>query len=227
MKAVALIVASGTGQRMGGHVPKQFLPLAGVPVVARTLRVFGESGAFVGLVVARNPEHAPYWAALRQGPLADLPFVETAGGPTRTASVLQGLRTIEEAFPGAGIVSITDGVRPFVTQAMIAASIAAAQATGSGVCAVPVKSSLREKTPTGSQAVDRSRFFHVQTPQSFRFAPLLVAYEKLAHQSFTDDASLFEAAGHPVTLVNGSYDNLKITTPEDLLIGASILKRLA
>ena len=121
-------------------------------------------------------------------------------------------------------MAIHDGVRPFFSAQMVADSLAAAQRGVAGVCAVGVKSSMRIRTPEGgSLPVDRDVYYHVQTPQTFPLGPLLAAYHKLHTQEFTDDATLWEAAGHCVELVPGSYDNLKLTTPEDLAVAEVVL----
>jgi 2-C-methyl-D-erythritol 4-phosphate cytidylyltransferase len=126
------------------------------------------------------------------------------------------------------VVVVHDGVRPFFTNEMLRQAMTSAAELGSGVCCVPVKSSIRMRTAHGSKAVDRALFYHVQTPQCFRLPQLLASYEEADPDvEFTDDASLFEAAGHEIHIVEGHYDNLKLTTPEDLLVAEALLQRAA
>ena len=231
MFAVAVIVAGGSGSRMGAQVPKQFLPLAGKPVLQHTIERFAASEVFQHAVLvlpADQIDHAIAHCALR--PLLDKGWLHTvAGGESRTHSVSNGLSLATELSDKQddAVVAIHDGVRPFATVNMLRESCETALRAGSGVCAVPVKSSIREQLADGSsRSVERSRYFHVQTPQAFQLHRLRDAYAQLnAGAVVSDDATVFEMAGQCITLVDGSYDNLKLTTPEDLLIAEQILKR--
>lgn len=237
MEAAAVIVAGGSGLRMGGEVPKQFLPLAGVPILVRSLRAYLSWDAALRVALVLPEPQIGYWREV------SAPFPEVcdparvrlcAGGATRTRSVFEGLQALEAWGAGPeAYVAIHDGVRPLVTREVIAAAFAQAQETGASVAAVPVKASLRELVELPdhqteyanlpSRAVDRRRFFEVQTPQVFRLGLVLEAYRQRPHDEFTDDASLAEAAGLRVLISPGRYDNLKITTPEDLPLAERLL----
>jgi len=242
MLQLALIVAGGSGRRMGGAVPKQFLELAGKPVLLHTLAAFlqyqNPMGPFAKIFVALPPDHIRPWQQnLRHafiGELADraaqtLQLV--SGGASRTLSVWNGLQAAEH-FAAQNedkeptLIAIHDGVRPFVTNQMLDDSLRAARIHGAAVCCVPVKSTMRRRVGRGSETVDRTQYYHVQTPQTFRLDWLTAAYRAQGLQPgavFTDDAAVAEAAGHAVHLVEGAYDNLKITTPDDLWVAERIL----
>jgi 2-C-methyl-D-erythritol 4-phosphate cytidylyltransferase len=237
METAAVIVAGGSGLRMGGEIPKQFLPLAGVPILVRSLRVYLGWDPSLKLALVLPELQFEYWQEV------STPFPDVcdparvrlcAGGATRTLSVFAGLEALEAWGLGpSAYVAIHDGVRPLIRGEAIAAAFALARSTGASVAAVPVKASLRELSEVpgpaedyarlSSRAVDRRRFFEVQTPQVFGLGLILNAYRQRPHDEFTDDASLAEAAGLPVALSPGHYDNLKITTPEDLPLAERIL----
>lgn len=221
---IALIVAGGKGQRMGGETPKQFIEIAGRPILAHTIDAFLSFDPQLKIGVVLHPSLIPDW----ESRIPSLFSAETqtriftcAGGDERVHSVHNGLRAIAAQNPSGEnpLVAIHDGVRPFITHSVLQAAFATASSTGNAVVAVPVKSSMRMKTENGaSVAVDRARFFHVQTPQIFRLHDILTCYDQRTHDSFTDDASLAEAAGMEINLVEGTYENIKITTPEDLAV---------
>lgn len=231
MHPAALIVAGGAGSRMGAGVPKQFLPLGGKPILIHTLRRFLSYDARLPVVLVLPAGSFAHWEHLGPRHLrpADLARITLcAGGETRTQSVGQGLEALAAQVPDPAqcLVAIHDGVRPFATQALLAGTYRQA-ATGEGaVACVPLKASLRQQDPDGrSRAVDRSLFLEVQTPQTFVLAQILAAYRQRPHDAFSDDASLFEAQGGRISICEGSYDNIKITTPEDIFIGERILAR--
>jgi 2-C-methyl-D-erythritol 4-phosphate cytidylyltransferase len=233
MQKTAIIVAGGTGSRMQSEVPKQLLPLGGLPILWRTVRAFLCLDAQLQLVLVLHPEVIGPWQAIvaEQGmPLPDHNRIHTCpGGTTRTASVHAGLRALQQrvADPTACLVAVHDGVRPFASRQMLGQAYELAAEKGAAVACVPVKFSLRQQRPDGlSVPVDRSEFLEVQTPQVFGLAALLRAYDQAPHDRFTDDASLYETVtGKPVAISPGSYDNLKLTTPEDLFVAEQILAR--
>ncbi|MBX3100969.1 MAG: 2-C-methyl-D-erythritol 4-phosphate cytidylyltransferase [Bacteroidetes bacterium] len=234
----AIVVAGGTGSRMQQALPKQFALLAGEPILVHTLRtLLSFKPAIQTLVLVMHPDYLDHWRALAPqylsaGDMARIHLV--AGGETRTQSVWHGLELVTQRHSPGGktehsLVAIQDGVRPLLTTHLLRACYDSAAKRGSGVAAVPVKSSLRRVTPQGSSAVDRSEYFAVQTPQTFRLAQVLDAYRKLHDDpaGYTDDASLVEAAGFAVHLCPGSYENLKITSPADLEVAEQILRKRA
>jgi len=223
---IALIVAGGTGTRMGAAVPKQFLLLAGEPVLLRTLRRFAEAVPEAARVVVLPADQHGYWQELLDG-WEDVPTHQViAGGATRLASVRRGL----EALAGVAdevLVAVHDGVRPLVPGAVIREAFRLAEERGSAVAAVALKDSIRRMQGSGvSVAEDRSAFRLVQTPQCFPLGVLRRAYAAVADDDprLTDDASVVERLGLPVTLMAGAESSLKITTPEDLLIAEALLK---
>ena len=197
---------------MKSEVPKQFLDLHGEPIIIKTVRQFLSADQSIGLVVVLPKKHLSFWKALEK----DYPFISSIkiaiGGPSRTASVKSGLRHI----PDEGIVAVHDAVRPFVSPEVINNSYESAVRNGSGVAAVALKDSIRERVDEGkSIARDRDDFVIVQTPQTFQVKLLKESYEEVGGD-FSDDATVFERSHHRVFLVEGSYSNIKITTPEDL-----------
>lgn len=205
-------MAGGIGTRMKSDVPKQFLLIDGEPIIVRSIKKFLEYSTDLGIIVVLPESHLRQWEAIKFQYFPDLNISATSGGITRSASVLSGLTLIS----GNGLVAVHDAVRPYVSVDTIAASFDAAKEFGSGVAVVELKDSIRELEGNLSIARDRSSYVLVQTPQTFDISKLKEAYEKIGTAVFTDDASVFEAAGHDVRLVAGTYDNIKITTPEDL-----------
>jgi 2-C-methyl-D-erythritol 4-phosphate cytidylyltransferase len=225
MKQYAIIVAGGSGSRMGSSVPKQFLPLAGKPVLVHTLERFLAYSPAVQVILCLPADQLPAWREIRKAHSSleafASPILETPGGATRFQSVRNGLALIE----GEGLVAVHDGVRPLVPVEVIAAGFRQAETDGTAVVAVPAKDSIRQiVSETENRALDRASLRLVQTPQTFRVGLLKDAFRQSESPLFTDDASVAEAAGFPVFLVDGSYENIKITTPEDLLLAEALLR---
>lgn len=225
MKQYAILVAGGSGSRMGVALPKQFLSVAGKPILVHTLERFLAYSADLQIILCLPADQLAYWQELKQTyPLPFThPIIETPGGASRFQSVRNGLQRIEA---NEGLVAVHDGVRPFVPIEVIAESFRTAAQKGTAVVSVPAKDSIRlVHSETENQALDRSRLRLVQTPQTFQVAVLKKAFEQSESPLFTDDASVAEAAGFPIFLVEGSYENIKITTPEDLWVAEAILQR--
>ena len=231
MKLQVIIVAGGKGLRMGGEVPKQFLPVGGVPVLMRTLRRFHEtllalhhaSGeeADPVLILVLPREQQDYWHSLCREHRFEIPCRLADGGSTRFHSVLSGLSRAD----AEGLIGVHDGVRPFVSAEVIRAAYAAAAASGAAVPVLPSIESLRRVEADGtSHPVERAAYRLVQTPQVFRADLLRAAYEQPYSDFFTDDASVVEACGQPMTLVEGNRENIKITTPWDLQIAEMLCR---
>lgn len=220
MKKYAVIVAGGSGNRMQSTIPKQFIRIGSQPVLMHTLRRFHEFDSTLRLILVLLLKDVSTWQILCREYQFNIPVQLVVGGETRFHSVQNGLAAIEGT---AGLVAIHDGVRPFVSVETIQQSFTVASSTGCAVAAVPLKESIRQVHETGSTSVDRTKFFLVQTPQTFQIAVIKQSFAAATRTNFTDDASVAEAAGFPVTLVEGSYQNIKITTPEDLLLAKVFL----
>lgn len=220
-----IIVAGGTGTRMGADRPKQFLALNGEPVLLHTLRRFATPALGVTTIVVVLPaDQFASWDQLCAAHEVQIPHIVVAGGASRWASVRKGLAELAQYT--AGIVAVHDGVRPLTPIAVIENTYAAALKHGAAIAAVPPKDSVRGLSQQGSYALDRSRLRLVQTPQCFEIQLLRRAYNLPELSTFTDDASVVEDL-HPIQLVAGDYCNLKITTPEDLLLAEVLLRQEA
>ncbi len=220
MRKFVIIVAGGKGLRMGGDIPKQFLPIGGKPILMRTIERFFEYDSQIQVVLVLPQDHFDYWKNLCEEYKFYLPHTLIAGGATRYHSVKNGLMSI--ACSENDLVAVHDGVRPFVSVDTIAETFEKASQFGAVIPVIDSVDSLREVVGTKSQARDRSAYKLVQTPQSFTYKVLRQAYDLDYRDTFTDDASVVEAAGFDVTLVKGNRENIKITTTYDLKI-ASVL----
>ena len=217
MKTVAIIVAGGRGKRMGQ--PKQFLKIAGKPMLAWTVDAFQKVKAVDGIILVVAEDQLALAKKIRSSKI----IAVVPGGKLRQDSVRHGLAVLPK---GVQIVLIHDGARPAVPAETINATIRAARQHGAVIAAVPVKDTIKRlanNTSRISETVDRHGLWAAQTPQTFTAALIVKAYEQLKHD-VTDDAAAVEKFGIPVEVVMGSYSNLKVTTPEDLTIMAAILK---
>jgi 2-C-methyl-D-erythritol 4-phosphate cytidylyltransferase len=218
----AILVAGGSGTRMGADRPKQFLELLGEPVLLHTLRRFSEPALAVQeCVVVLPQDQFDIWHQLCARHNVAIPHTVVAGGHSRWASVRNGLAHLHTK--GEGVVAVHDGVRPLVPASVIEATYAAAEQHGAAIAAVQPKDSVRSLSQQGSFALDRTRLRLVQTPQCFELELLWRAYQLPELSTFTDDASVVEDL-HPIQLVPGDYRNLKITTPEDLILAEALLR---
>ena len=221
-KHTILIVAGGRGTRMGGPQPKQFLELAGRPVLMHTLEAFDRWDASARFIVVLPEDQIDTWKRLCEAHVFGRIHRVVAGGETRFHSVRNGLG----AVASNGLIAVHDGVRPLVAPSVIAACFAAAADGGAAVPVVPVVESVREvDADGGSRPVDRTRLRVVQTPQVFRADVLRAAYCLPYDPRFTDDASVVEASGVAVRLVPGNRENIKLTTPMDLLLAEQLMRR--
>lgn len=214
MNRYALIVAGGSGTRMQSDIPKQFLLLNNKPVLMHTLEKFVGTKIILVLPFAQIAA----WKELCSAYAFDQPHEIVSGGEKRFHSVLNGLKQIGEE----GVVAIHDGVRPCVTRGIIDHAFGEAAIHDNAVVAVKLKDSVRVMEQNRSHAVNRDLYYLIQTPQTFVISSIKEAYAKAKHDDYTDDASVYEAAGGAVHLIQGDYRNIKITTPEDMLI-ASVL----
>lgn len=220
-----IIVAGGKGLRMGGDIPKQFIPVNGMPVLMHTIRRFREYDPQMHIVLVLPKDHQDYWRQL----CSEYSFTDrhdiADGGSTRFHSSQNGIMALAEA-PDSDIVAIHDGVRPLVSVETIGRCFTAAAESGAAIPVLPVIDTLRYVGHADENGVNtepghnvlRSDYRVVQTPQTFRLALLRRAFTQPFSERFTDDASVVEALGEKVTMVDGNRENIKITTPYDLKV---------
>lgn len=220
-KEYAVIVAGGSGTRMNSQVPKQFIPIHGLPILMHTIRVFFDYSPDISVIVVLAEKIHEQWFRLCAEYHFHIPVTLANGGKTRFQSVKNGLKEIGDE----GLVAIHDGVRPLVDKAIIGASFQLAALHGCAIAAVRLKESIRITDKDLTRTVDRSKFRLIQTPQTFQVPVIKRAYEQTENPSFTDDASVVEKAGFKISLFEGSYRNIKITTSEDLIIAEALLKK--
>lgn len=219
LKEYALIVAGGKGTRMKTKLPKQFLELNGLPVLMHTINAFYRYNENTEVILVLPEDDFQLWEELCVKHKYRKNIKLQKGGDSRFQSVKNGLSLIE----GEGLVAIHDGVRPLVSEDIIGASYRLAAVHDSAVAAVRLKESIRMTDQDNTKAMDRSRFRLIQTPQTFKTNLIKQAYEGKEDSSLTDDASVAERAGHVISLFEGSYENIKITTPEDLVVAEALM----
>ena len=221
MQKYAIIVAGGKGLRMGGELPKQFIPVEGRPVLMRTLDTFNACDNTLKIILVLPRDHQPYWQELCAEYNFSVPHLIADGGATRFHSVQNGLALVDA--PDA-LVAVHDGVRPFVSHEVIRHCFRDAESFGAVVPVIPVVETVRHLLADGSETVSRDDYRLVQTPQTFRAALLRREYEQPYCDAFTDDASVVEALGETIHLVEGNRENIKLTTPFDLTIARALLR---
>ncbi|GED61159.1 2-C-methyl-D-erythritol 4-phosphate cytidylyltransferase [Brevibacillus formosus] len=224
MSTGVVIVAAGSGKRMGGQRNKLWLPLAGEPILAHTVRLFATHPDIDEVVlVVSEADHAEVMALLSAEKLT---VVVTLGGAERQDSVRNGLASLSA---NCDYVLVHDAARPFVTRKQISDMINQVQQDQATIMAVPVKDTIKVVGVTGlvESTPARESLWAVQTPQAFRMSLLREAHQaaEAAGKLGTDDAMLVEWMGHPVSIMQGSYENIKITTPDDLWFGEEILRK--
>lgn len=220
----AIIVAGGSGSRMKSEIPKQFLPLKGKPILVHTVEKFLQIPD-IQVIVVLPKNDIEYWNEITSSNEIIQSFFNsitlTVGGASRFQSVKNGLSTIKTG----GLVAVHDGVRPLVNLEIIQNSYKVAAEKGTAVTSVWVKDSVRQVDTNGeSIALDRTRLKLVQTPQTFQVNLMKRAFEVEEQAFFTDCASVLEFAGEKITLIDGAYENIKITTPEDMLVAEAFLQ---
>ena len=214
-----IVVAGGKGLRMGGDVPKQFLPVGGVPVLMRTLLRFREYSSDLHIILVLPRAQQDYWRDLCRQYQFEVDYALADGGETRFHSVQNGLALIPD--DAVGVVGVHDGVRPFVSVDVIRRCYETARREQAVIPVVPVVETLRH-VQQGN--VFRDEYRLVQTPQCFDIQLLKAANRQPYCDAFTDDASVVEAYGHAVSMVEGNRENIKITTPFDLHIAETLYK---
>ena len=221
MKKYAIIVAGGSGQRMLSAIPKQFLLLQGKPVLYHTISAFYRADPQTEIIVVLPRDQFDYWNSL----ISDLPIIAHSlveGGNSRFHSSGNAIQTIEDD----GLVAIHDGVRPLIDPELITKGFQSATENGNAVLAVASKDSVRILTADNSryEHLNRESIRLMQTPQIFALKDLNEAFKQAYSEEFTDDARVVESIGIKINLVEGSYKNIKITTPEDLLLAEVLMK---
>ena len=207
---------------MSSDTPKQFIELNGLPILMHTISRFAEEKGEVQIVVVLPQAEVSTWRKLCKIHSFSIPHVIVYGGQSRFQSVQNGLNFIPH---DDGLVAIHDGVRPFVSSEIIENSFDIAQKAGSAITAVPMKDSIRKHEKGKSRTVNRDEYWTIQTPQTFKIKSIKKAYQVAYSESFTDDASVYEESGQAIHLISGDYKNIKITTPEDLVVAEAFLKQ--
>ncbi|MDZ4072440.1 MAG: 2-C-methyl-D-erythritol 4-phosphate cytidylyltransferase [Sediminibacterium sp.] len=221
MQKIAVIVAGGTGQRMGASVPKQFLLLNGQPILWHTLNRFLSTWHDLRIILVLPAEHKDQGQAIIQSLHATDRIKITEGGDTRFQSVKNGLSLIHEP----SVVFVHDGVRCLLSSELIKRCYEQTLEKGSAIPAVAATDSIRIVEGEGHYVADRNLVRIIQTPQTFLSDLLLPAFQQSYQASFTDEATVVEAADKKVFLIEGEYTNIKITRPEDLQLAEQILQR--
>ena len=216
-----IIVAGGKGLRMGSDIPKQFLPIGGKPVLMRTLERFREYSDDIQIILVLPEAQQEYWHQLCDEYHFDVEYTLVNGGQTRFHSVQNGLAKVPD--DAQGVVGVHDGVRPFPSIEVIRNCYETARTAKAVIPVIPVVETVRQLDGDSSQTVPRDQYRLVQTPQTFDIQLLKAANKQPYNDGFTDDASVVEAFGHKITLVEGNRENIKITTPYDLKIAEVLI----
>jgi 2-C-methyl-D-erythritol 4-phosphate cytidylyltransferase len=216
-----IIVAGGSGKRMGNIIPKQFMLLNGIPVLMHTLNAFYTNEYQPQIILVLPESEDFFWQQLIEEYQFKIPHQIVYGGTERFHSVKNALSIITNSN---SVIAIHDGVRPLVSQKTISNCFQSALAKGNAIAAIPAKDSIRKVKDNQSKALNRSEIYLVQTPQTFLFEQLRDAYKQDYSINFTDDASVVEQAGFPIHIENGDEFNFKITFKEDLIIAEALLK---
>jgi len=220
MKNYVIIVAGGSGSRLNSDIPKQFIPIHGIPVLMHTLNAFYNSSLQPEIILVLNLSYHSYWKDLCTQYNFSLPHILAEGGKQRFDSVKNALKFIS----GESLVAVHDAVRPIISDELIARSFKQAELEGASIPVVPSRDSLRKIEGKKTIAINREEILIVQTPQVFRSSILLKAYEQEYTSEFTDDASVVEKWGHQISTVEGDFKNIKITYQDDLEIAGLFLK---
>ena len=223
MTSYAIVVAGGSGERMKSDIPKQFIEIAGKPVLMHTIEKFRLFDNSIEIIVVLPESLMGYWNELREKYSFSIPHKIAGGGVTRFHSVRNGL----ELITGAGLVAVHDGVRPLVSIDTIVRCFETAARLGNAIPVISPSDSLRMISGKGNKPLDRTGIKLVQTPQVFHTDLIKKAFLQDYRPEFTDDAMVLERTGECINLVEGNRENIKITTPEDLIIAESLMKATA
>jgi len=206
-----IITAGGIGKRMGADIPKQFIEVKGLPILMHTIKKFHGFNSLAEIIVTLPQDWCLYWEELIIKHQFKVQHQIVSGGIERYDSIKNAL-----AYCTTTVIGVHDGVRPLVSNETISRCLNKVTENGAVIPVLAMKESLRKKTGTTSEALDRKDFFTVQTPQFFSEKVIRKAYENSFHEKITDDASLVEEAGFSIDIVDGNEENIKVTTPNDL-----------
>ena len=220
MQKYAVIVAGGSGTRMKREMPKQFIPIAGKPILMHTVEAFEQVKLGVEIILVLPKSQIENWKNLCTQYYFEVSHQITHGGDSRFQSVKNGLRQIKHEV---GLVAIHDGVRLLVESQIILNAFETAEQKGNAVAAVPLKDAIRRVVAGENKGLNRKAYQLIQTPQTFRLDQIKAAFRQEDAPAFTDDATVLEATGEKINLIEGSYRNIKITTPEDLVLAEALL----
>nr|WP_263323906.1 2-C-methyl-D-erythritol 4-phosphate cytidylyltransferase [Neobacillus sp. Marseille-Q6967] len=219
-----ILPAAGQGKRMGAGKNKLLLELNGIPVFIHTIKVFEEDDLCKGIILSIHPQDEVEFRFLLKKYKVKKVLDLVLGGKERQDSIYNALKTVK----GDGIILVHDAARPFILKEHIHRLVATAQETGAAIIGVPAKDTMKKVSNlVVEETVERSSLWAVQTPQAFRISLLLQAYDQAEKDQYvgTDDSSLVERISYPVSVVEGDYDNIKLTTPEDLFFAEAIMKK--
>jgi 2-C-methyl-D-erythritol 4-phosphate cytidylyltransferase len=220
LKKHIIIVAGGSGTRMNSAIPKQFLELHGKPILMHSIEIFAKAIPEINIVLVLPLPYRKEWETLCKKHNFTIPFNLTDGGETRFHSVKNGLALVPENT----VVGIHDAARPLVNIQTILNAFETAEQNGNASPAIQINESIREVKDNNNKAIDRSTIFIIQTPQCFQSNLIKKAFLQEYRHSFTDDASVLEAMGDKINLIEGNRENIKITTPLDLIIAEAIMR---
>ncbi len=218
-----IIVAGGSGRRMGSRVPKQFMSLVGEPILMRTLNVFHQFDPTLDIILVLPEQELQTWKNMCVKYDFNVRHRQVTGGETRYQSVQNGFALVKKD----SLTGIHDGVRPLVSFETIQRCYEMAEVQGNAIPVVRLHESAREVTDEGNRIIEREKIRLIQTPQVFRYQQLYRAFHQPYNESFTDDASVVEAMGYKINLVEGNPENIKITTPFDFHVAEMLLRKEA
>ncbi|MBP8849611.1 MAG: 2-C-methyl-D-erythritol 4-phosphate cytidylyltransferase [Breznakibacter sp.] len=221
IKKSVIIVAGGAGKRMGSETPKQFLLLKGKPILMHTIEAFYNYSSDIQIIVVLPETQIDEWNRLIASYNFTIRHQIAIGGKERFDSVKNGLQLVDSG----SFTAIHDGVRPLVSNNTISRCFELAIKEGSAIPVIDVFESIRQITTNGNRSVPRGEYKLVQTPQIFSYKIITESYNLTFNENFTDDASVVEACGYPIYLTEGNRENIKVTTPIDMAIGESLLRK--
>ena len=223
MQQYVIIVAGGIGTRMKSDRPKQFIEINGIPIIIRTIQCFIDYNPDIKIIISVHKNYKSHLEGLiEKFSLKDNPIEITFGGETRYNSVKNGLALIKT---NDAVVGIHDSARPFVSIETIKNCFETAETRGNAVPCISVNESMRKISNNVNNSVNRNEFKIVQTPQCFQVSKIKTAFEQVHNQMFTDDAAVLESTGEKINLIEGNQENIKITSPFDLLVASALLSK--